>query len=143
MLPVPVSFIEKSVYAYQQTCKRAQNVLDLLVSTHYVISEKKLFRTVHYEVNIFGEIQHKFGSTENAFEHMLNMDRVSCMDYQLLKFYDLSDAIDMVIEVIRDRGAVDDVTPISIDELQLLHDIASFSEDNTLTKEDILSGEQL
>lgn len=143
MLPVPISFIEKNVHSYQQTCKRARNVLDAIVNKRYIISEKKWLRTVHYEVNVFGEIQHKFGKTEKVLEHMLDMDHISSVDYQLLKFYDLSNGIDMVIAKLQDRKTVENLVPVSVDELQLLFDIGNFVEDPALTKEEILSGEQL
>jgi hypothetical protein len=143
MLPIPISFIEKNVHSYQQTCKRARNVLDAIVRKRYVISEKKWLRTVHYEVNVFGEIQHKFGSTKDVLEHMLDMDHISPLDYQLLKFYDLSNGIDMVLEKMDKRRTVDNLVPVSLDELQLLYDIGNFAEDPALTKEELLSGEQL
>lgn len=143
MLSIPAAFVEKSVYAYEQTCKRAKNVLDAIVSKRYIISEKKWLRTVHYEVNVFGEIQHKYGTTENVLERMLEMDHISTDDYQLLKFYDLSNMIDSVIEVLRSRRTDDNMIPVSIEEMTLLHDISHFLEDPVLSKEDILSGEQV
>ena len=144
MLPIPVSFIDKNVYAYQQTCKRAKNVLDGIVAKRYVISEKKWLRTKHYEVNVFGEIRHKFGRTEKVLEHMLDMDHISTLDYQLLKFYDMTKMIDVVIDMLNSRRDEDNgVVAVSVDELQLIFDIGTFTEDPLLTKEDILSGEQL
>lgn len=143
MLPVPISFVERNVYAYQQTCKRARNTLDAIASKRYIISEKKWLRTVHYEVNVFGEIQHKFGKTDQVLEHLLDMDHISPLDYQLLKFYDLSGGINMVIEMLEKRKTIDDMVPVSVEELQLLYDIGNFNEDPALTKEAILSGEQL
>lgn len=143
MLPVPVSFIDKNVHSYEQTCKRARNVVEAIVRKRYIISEKKWFRTVRYEVNPFGEIQHKFGNTEKVLEHMLDMGHISSIDYQLLKFYDLSYGIDQVIEKVKGRKTADDLVPVSVDELQFIYDIGNFMEDPALTKEDILSGEQL
>ncbi len=142
MLPVPVSFIEKNVHSYEQTCKRARNVVDALIRKRYVISEKKWLRTVHYEVNPFGEVQHKFGNTSKVLEHMLDMGHISTIDYQLLKFYDLSYGIDEVIEKLRGRKTEDNLVPVTVDELQFIHDIGNFIEDPVLTKEEILSGEQ-
>ena len=143
MLTIPVSFVDKNVYAYQQVCKRAKNVLDGIASKRYVISEKKWLRTVHYEVNVFGEIRHKFGKTTQVLEHMLNMDHISTVDYQLLKFYDLSHMIDTVIERIMDRKDEQEMVAVNLDELQLIFDIGTFTEDPLLTKEEILFGEQV
>jgi len=142
MLPIPVGFIESNVHSYQQTCKRAKNVLDFLVQKRYVISEKKWLRTRHYEVNVFGEIKHIYGSTENVIERMLEKDYISTMDYQLLKFYDMSKMIDMCIDRMMERR-VDDLVMVNSDEIRLLYDIGSFAEDPLLTKEEILIGEGL
>ena len=142
MFPVPIGFVEKNVHNYQQTCKRAKNFLDFIVGTRYTISEKKWFRTVHYEVNIFGEIKHKFGTTEHVLERMLDMDYISPSDYQLLKFYDMSIMVDEVIRRMFERK-VDNLIPVSPEEMQLLFNIGTFIEDPDITKEDILSGEEL
>lgn len=143
MLPIPVSFIDKNVHAYQQVCKRAKNTLDAIVSKRYIISEKKWFRTVHYEVNVFGEYKHKFGNIDNVLEYMLEQDHISPADYQLLKFYDMSSMTDQVIAQLAERRDESDVVSVSLDEVQFLFYIGTFVEDPTLTKEEILFGEQL
>lgn len=143
MLPIPVSFVEKNIYAYEQTCKRARNTFEAIISKRYIISEKKLFRTVHYEVNVLGEISKKFGKTPKLLEYMLDMDHISASDYQLLKFYDLSGAINKVIEIVKSRRKENDTIEVTMEEMQLLYDIGTFQEDPLLTKEEILSGEQL
>lgn len=143
MLAIPVSFVDKNIYAYEQTCKRARNIFEAIISKRYIISEKKFFRTVHYEVNVLGEINKKFGKTPKLLEYMLDMDHISASDYQLLKFYDLSGAIDKVIEIVKSRRKEDDTIEVTMEEMQLLYDIGTFQEDPLLTKEEILSGEQL
>lgn len=143
MLSIPVSFIDKNVYAYQQVCKRAKNTLDAIVSKRYIISEKKWFRTIHYEVNVFGEYKHKFGNTDNVLEYMLEEDHISPLDYQLLKFYDMSTITDQVIAQLAERRDESDLVPVSLDEVQFLFYIGTFTEDPTLTKEEILFGEQV
>lgn len=143
MLPIPVSFVDKNVYAYQQVCKRAKNTLDAIVSKRYIISEKKWFRTVHYEVNVFGEYKHKFGNIDNVLEYMLEEDHISPVDYQLLKFYDMSDIADQVIALIAERRDESDKVAVSLEEVQFLFYIGTFTEDPTLTKEEILFGEQV
>lgn len=141
MLAIPVSFVDKNIYAYEQTCKRARNTFEAIISKRYIISEKKFFRTVHYEVNVLGEINKKFGKTPKLLEYMLDMDHISASDYQLLKFYDLSGAIDKVIEIVKSRRKEDDIIEVTMEEMQLLYDIGTFQEDPLLTKEGILSGE--
>lgn len=142
MLPVPVSFLDKNVYAYQQICKRAQNTLDSLISKRYIISEKKWFRTLHYEVNVFGEFKHKFGNLDNILEYLLETDHISSPDYQLLKYYDNKYIYDHIIEDLYSRKN-DDVILLSTDEVVFLYELATFAENPSITKEEILSGEQL
>mgnify|MGYP006978913617 CR=1 FL=1 len=143
MLEIPASFMDKNVHAYQQICKRAKNTVEAIISKRYIISEKKWFRTVHYEVNVFGECKHKTGSTNRVLEWMLENDHISPQDYQLLKFYDMSNMVDIIIENLQERRGDSEVVPVNMDEMQLLYYIGTFTEDPTLTKEELLFGEQV
>lgn len=88
MLPVPVTFVEKAYYSLEQNCKRAKNFIESLAEQRYTVSKKGWFRTSQYSVNPFGEVRVLYGNTENILERMLELDRISSCDYQLLKFYD-------------------------------------------------------
>lgn len=144
MLPIPVEFFDKQVHAYQQTCKRAENYLSYLSNKRYVLTEKlSWWRTRQWEVNAFGEMMHVVGSLDNATEWLLQEDKISPLDYQLLKFYEYSDVVDALLEVLKSREE-NQVIPVSLEEFQVLMDISSFEEDPELTKEDILEiGKQL
>lgn len=143
MLAIPTAFLDKNVYAYRQICKRAKNTLDAIVAKRYVISEKKWFRTVYYEVNVFGECRYSKVSPDKILEWMLQNDHVSAQDYQLLKFYDISNMVDIVIEDLEKRCGDSDLVSVSIDEMQFLYYIGTFTEDSNLTKEELLFGEQV
>lgn len=104
MLPIPVEFFDKQVHAYQQTCKRAENYLSYLSNKRYVLTEKlSWWRTRQWEVNAFGEMMHVVGSLDNATEWLLQEDKISPLDYQLLKFYEYSDMVDALLEVLKAR----------------------------------------
>ena len=91
MLQVPAKFVEGAIHSYRQTCKRARNCLDGLVAKTYTVEKKKRwFGKDVYEVNIFGEHTLNHDTTENMLEIFLRDDKISPMDYQLLKFYDSS-----------------------------------------------------
>ena len=86
---------------------------------------------------------HVVGSLDNATEWLLQEDKISPLDYQLLKFYEYSDMVDALLEVLKAREE-NQVIPVSLEEFQVLMDISSFEEDPELTKEDILEiGKQL
>lgn len=144
MLPIPVEFFQQHVHAYEQTCKRAENYLSYLSGKRYVFTEKlSWWRTRQWEVNAFGEMMHVVGSLDNVLEWLLQEDKISPLDYQLLKFYEYSDMVDTILEKMKER-VEDQMISVSIEELQLLIDISSFVEDPRLTKEDILEiGKQL
>lgn len=139
MLPVPAAFVDQAVYQYKQTCKRGKNFLDYLVNKKYIIEEKKLFKTIKYEVNVFGEINWKYGKVNNLLEFMLEQEYISPLDYQLLKFYDNSLHIDAAIEELYARKTADGLIPLNSKEFNFLRDISTFEEDPAVTKEQILN----
>ena len=46
---------------------------------------------------------HVVGSLDNATEWLLQEDKISPLDYQLLKFYEYSDMVDALLEVLKAR----------------------------------------
>lgn len=142
MLNVPAKFVLGCIQAYEQTCKRAKNCLESLGQTRYVVEKKKRwFGKDYYNVNVFGDHQLKHGSMDNVLEHLLSEDKISTLDYQLLKFYDVSLEVNAVIEEILVREKLDNsLIKISNTEMQLLNEISTFVENEGLTKEEILDG---
>ena len=139
MFEIPAKFLQDSVFSYQQTCKRAKNLLDYLANKVYSIEEKKWYKTNRYQVNCFGHILHIYGDVENIPERLLEKDFITAENYQLLKFYDTSDIIDQIFVELIDR-CKNDALPVSKDEFMLICEIARFEEDGSLTKEELLSG---
>ena len=139
MLPVPVTFVEKAYYSLEQNCKRAKNFIECLAEQRYTVSKNGWFRTSQYSVNPFGEVRVLYGNTENILERMLELDRISSCDYQLLKFYDLSENFKNFLDDLCKRKTEEDTIPVSMEELTFLRDIMVFEEDPEITKEEILS----
>lgn len=80
-----------------------------------------------------------YGNTENILERMLELDRISSCDYQLLKFYDVSENIKNFLDDLCKRKTEEDTIPVSMEELTFLRDIMVFEENPEITKEEILS----
>lgn len=141
MLNVPVKFVEDTIHSYKQTCKRAANFLESLKENRYIVQKKrKWFGKDTYEVNVFGEHQLQHGSLDNILEFLLLEGKISTIDYQLLKFYDQSLDFDEVVEEILNRKTESRIIGITSLEMQLLNELSSFVEDETLTKEELLDG---
>lgn len=144
MLQVLAKFVEGAIHSYRQTCKRARNCLDGLVAKTYTVEKKKRwFGKDVYEVNIFGEHKLNHDTPENMLEIFLRDDKISPMDYQLLKFYDSSLAIDKFVEDILSRKTDKNTYPLEADQIGLLNEISSFKELDNITKEEILDGIRL
>lgn len=143
MLEMPIAFIDEVAYAVEQICKRAQNLLKGLNDKRYVISEKKWFRTKYYEVNVFGDLQHKYGDAAvsgELLELMLREGYIKSDDYQLLTFYDKSGYIDDMLATLYDRVNCD-VVYATEDEVLFLLAVIDWEENPELTIEELLSGE--
>lgn len=141
MLQVPAKFVEGSIHSYQQTCKRAANFLESLKQNRYLVKKKrKWFGKDTYEVNVFGEHQLQHGSLDNILEFLLLEGKISTVDYQLLKFYDQSLDFEDVVQEILKRKTNSRFIGITSLEMQLLNEISSFAEDESLTKEELLDG---
>lgn len=145
MLKVPAKLVESRINVYNQTCKRAKNLLEILKEQTYVVTHKSgwLRREKSYTVNVFGEHKLKDGNFETILESLLENDRISVLDYQLLKFYDGTLVYDEVIEEILARKTAQGTIKITALEMGLINEIATFVEDEGITKEEILSGKQL
>lgn len=143
MLSIPAKYVEDCAYKVEQIFKRAKNTLEGMASKRYVITRKKgWFSKEHYEVNVFGEIAFDHG-TDRLLEALVENDKLSPMDYQLLKFYDYSESVEALFNELRGRKIEDGTIGISMQELGVINDLATFEEDPNVTKEDILRGEQL
>lgn len=70
---------------------------------------------------------------------MLELDRISSCDYQLLKFYDVSESVKNFLDDLCKRKTEEDTIPVSMEELTFLRDIMVFEENPEITKEEILS----
>lgn len=137
---IPLLFIKDCEFKFQQICKRAENILWSMSENIFIISDKKFLTTKHYEVNCFGLIQHKYGNLNNLLERLLEEDLISSEDYQLLKFYNLSDGIAKVLEILQAESNESGLVDISPDEFIFLVEVSTFEEDSSITKEELLHG---
>lgn len=137
---VDVDFMDKVTTHYQNVCKRAKNLLDFMSGTTYTIEKKgswkNLFRPLKYKVNVFGEIEDKYGNQDHIPEYLLQMGKISTEEYQLIKFYDVSDIVDHVLVNVLGR-VKDGHLCLTFDEFQMMKDIGTFEEDPNLTYEEI------
>lgn len=137
---VDVDFMDKVTTHYENVCKRAKNLLDFMSETTYTVKRKgdwkTLFRPKFYQVNIFGEIEERYGNQNHIPEYLLEMGKISTEEYQLIKFYDVSDIVDHVLANI--LGRIENFqVGLTFDEFQMMKDIGTFEEDPNLTYEEI------